>query len=300
MTWARRPTPTRPRSKNCTRLKQEYEQALGQVRTKLEAALISARQMHRLRSNRQIAPEPMACRCKPTRVDDEKALQSAERARALNVDSTLASKRRPEARAPKARWRIVPPSSRRQPRQGPGQGRHASGHHRHRLHRRDTGVVRQAGGTALRGRQRHADHGDDARLDRALHSELRPRGDRHHAGRHQQARRPQSRGSVRRSPPARSYRGSRRPATVTGVSPDKRPGQGRHARSVITGTGFTGATEVSFDKLAAPRFAVDSDTQITATTPDSTRHFTPSCDLEVDRHHARPARTAARRPQSRG
>ena len=73
------------------------------------------------------------------------------------------------------------------------------------------------------------------------------------------------------------------PVVVSGVSPKKVPAEGG-PEVVITGTGFTGATAVAFgsssEKVAA-RFKVDSDTQITATAPDSTKAFTPSSDLTI-------------------
>ena len=69
------------------------------------------------------------------------------------------------------------------------------------------------------------------------------------------------------------------PPNVSGVAPDRCPAKGG-TKVVITGTGFTGATEVMFDKLAAS-FSVDSDTQITATTPDASRKYTLPSDLEI-------------------
>jgi hypothetical protein len=55
------------------------------------------------------------------------------------------------------------------------------------------------------------------------------------------------------------------PPTVTGVSPKKSPISGG-IQVTITGTGFSGATAVSFNELAA-KFTIDSDTQITAIAP---------------------------------
>jgi hypothetical protein len=53
-------------------------------------------------------------------------------------------------------------------------------------------------------------------------------------------------------------------ARVAGVSPSSAP-QG--STVTITGTGFTGASAVTFGTLAAPTYVVDSDTMITAVTP---------------------------------
>jgi hypothetical protein len=65
------------------------------------------------------------------------------------------------------------------------------------------------------------------------------------------------------------------PPTVTGVSPDKCAREGG-TKVTITGSGFTGATKVEFgwdtQQISAP-FNVDSDTQITATTPDTLAQF---------------------------
>ena len=53
--------------------------------------------------------------------------------------------------------------------------------------------------------------------------------------------------------------------TITGFSPT----QGTVGTTVtITGSGFTGATEVAFNGTPDPTFAVDEDTQITATVPE--------------------------------
>ena len=56
--------------------------------------------------------------------------------------------------------------------------------------------------------------------------------------------------------------------SVTGVSPARGP-TGGDTRVVITGSGFTGATGVSFGTAAA-KFTVDSGTQVTATSPPGT------------------------------
>src|SRR5262245_7333588 len=78
-------------------------------------------------------------------------------------------------------------------------------------------------------------------------------------------------------PPTPPDRGA--PPKPTDASPAKVPAEGG-VKVVITGTGFTGATSVTFDKLPA-QFVVDSDTQITATAPDSTHDFTSSSMLAV-------------------
>jgi hypothetical protein len=54
--------------------------------------------------------------------------------------------------------------------------------------------------------------------------------------------------------------------TVTGVAPGSGPAAGGTS-VMITGTGFTGATVVKFDGVAAAGFTVNSDTQITAVSP---------------------------------
>ena len=54
--------------------------------------------------------------------------------------------------------------------------------------------------------------------------------------------------------------------TVTSINPTSGPAAGGDSVT-ITGTGFTGATNVSFDSTPASSFNVDSDTQITATSP---------------------------------
>jgi hypothetical protein len=54
--------------------------------------------------------------------------------------------------------------------------------------------------------------------------------------------------------------------TVTGVSPDSGPTAGG-TTVTVTGTGFTGASTVSFGSNPATRFTVNSDTSITATAP---------------------------------
>ena len=53
---------------------------------------------------------------------------------------------------------------------------------------------------------------------------------------------------------------------VTGVSPPNGPVAGG-TDVIVTGSGFTGATKVSFGTVAAPDLAVFSDTQLTATSP---------------------------------
>jgi len=56
------------------------------------------------------------------------------------------------------------------------------------------------------------------------------------------------------------------PPDVTGISPNVGPIAGGTSIT-ITGTGFTGASGVSFDSTAAASFSVVSDTSITATSP---------------------------------
>jgi hypothetical protein len=56
---------------------------------------------------------------------------------------------------------------------------------------------------------------------------------------------------------------------VTGISPTSGAEAGGDT-IIITGSGFTGATGVSFDSTPATAFTVDSDTQITATSPAGT------------------------------
>jgi hypothetical protein len=56
------------------------------------------------------------------------------------------------------------------------------------------------------------------------------------------------------------------PPTVTNVNPGSGPAAGGTVVA-LTGTGFTGATAVDFGANAATSFTVDSDVQITATTP---------------------------------
>ncbi|MEU0674680.1 IPT/TIG domain-containing protein [Streptomyces sp. NPDC006172] len=54
--------------------------------------------------------------------------------------------------------------------------------------------------------------------------------------------------------------------SVTGLSPSQGPASGG-TTVTLTGTNFTGATEVRFDDVAATSFTVNSATQITAVTP---------------------------------
>lgn len=56
------------------------------------------------------------------------------------------------------------------------------------------------------------------------------------------------------------------PPTVTGINPANGPAAG-DTTVIITGTGFSGATDVSFGTTAASNFNVDSDTQISAISP---------------------------------
>ena len=56
----------------------------------------------------------------------------------------------------------------------------------------------------------------------------------------------------------------------------------------ITGSGFTGATDVGFGPASAAAMNVDSDTQITATSPAGHRHRR--------RHRDHPAGTSATSP----
>jgi uncharacterized membrane protein len=56
---------------------------------------------------------------------------------------------------------------------------------------------------------------------------------------------------------------------VTGIAPASGSSAGGDT-IVITGSGFTGATDVGFDTTSASSFTVDSDTQITAISPAGT------------------------------
>ena len=56
---------------------------------------------------------------------------------------------------------------------------------------------------------------------------------------------------------------------VTGIAPDGGTAAGG-TTVVVTGSGFTGATDVGFGRVYAPAMTVDSDTQITATSPAGT------------------------------
>ncbi|MGO3146444.1 MAG: IPT/TIG domain-containing protein, partial [Leucobacter sp.] len=59
------------------------------------------------------------------------------------------------------------------------------------------------------------------------------------------------------------------PPTITSLDPTKGPETGG-TEVTITGTGFTDATGVTFDGTAGTAFTVDSDTEITVTTPAGT------------------------------
>ncbi len=56
---------------------------------------------------------------------------------------------------------------------------------------------------------------------------------------------------------------------VTALDPKAGP-IGGNTQVTITGTNFNGATAVTFGKIASPKFSVNSDTQIVATTPKGT------------------------------
>jgi hypothetical protein len=58
------------------------------------------------------------------------------------------------------------------------------------------------------------------------------------------------------------------PPTVTGINPARGPDTGG-TDVTINGTGFTGATGVSFGGTGAEKYTVVSDTEITATSPAS-------------------------------
>ena len=66
-----------------------------------------------------------------------------------------------------------------------------------------------------------------------------------------------------------TYAAATAPPTVTGVNPNSGPVAG--GRTVtVTGTGFTGATKVSFGTAAALNLTVSGDTTLTATSPPGT------------------------------
>jgi large repetitive protein len=85
------------------------------------------------------------------------------------------------------------------------------------------------------------------------------------------------------------------PPTVTTVTPDDGPGGGGNS-VVLTGTGFTGATGVSFGSFAASTFEVNSPTQITVTAPNS--DIPEFSSLTVDVRVTTPAGTSALNPPS--
>jgi hypothetical protein len=75
---------------------------------------------------------------------------------------------------------------------------------------------------------------------------------------------------------------------VTGVNPDRGSVAAGGETVTVTGTGFTGATQVSFGAVAALDLAVASDTQLTVTSPPPTTGGT------VDVTVTNPAGTSAR------
>ena len=66
-----------------------------------------------------------------------------------------------------------------------------------------------------------------------------------------------------------TYAAATAPPTVTGVNPNSGPVAGGQTVTV-TGTGFTGATKVSFGTTAALNLTVSGDTTLTATSPPGT------------------------------
>jgi hypothetical protein len=69
------------------------------------------------------------------------------------------------------------------------------------------------------------------------------------------------------------------PPSITAVDPVWVPSVGG-VEVTLTGSGFTGATSVSFEGLGAG-FVVDSDTRIRVTAPDSTPYYTSSSQLST-------------------
>ena len=130
-----------------------------------------------------------------------------------------------------------------------GRRRHRD-HHRHRVHRRHRRQLRPGQRRRDDRRLRHPDH---------RHHPARQRHRRHH--RHHPRR------HLRHQPrrPVHLHRPGAGPV-ITGVSPASGSAAGGDTVT-ITGTGFTGATDVAFGPASAAAMTVDSDTQITATTP---------------------------------
>ena len=83
--------------------------------------------------------------------------------------------------------------------------------------------------------------------------------------------------------------------TVTGISPNAGPAGGG-TTVAITGTGFTGATSVTFGAIAAT-FTVNSDTSITATSPGGTG--TVPVSVSTPRGGTSPASSATNSPMDR-